>query len=116
MDLSQLKLPTSICFIVCLLLGLVIGYLDFNASEVQGAVLLLLLTTSAIGFLHPTGAWRWAILTAIGIPVIHFVAQALQIRQIYPLNNRYAIVLLPQIPAFIGAYAGVLLRKLSRSI
>ena len=115
MNLSDLKINTPLCLSLSLFLGLMIGYLDFHALEVQPAVLFILIATGALGFLHPTRAWCWAILLGIGVPLIHFVALAKGIKPNYPINGYYWVVLLPQIPSFIGAYSGVALRKLASS-
>lgn len=114
MNRSFLKLNTRLCQLASCGLGLLIGYLDFHAEEVQGTALLLLLTTGLLSLLHPRGAWRWAVLTGLGIPLVHYAAHVLNIRLIHPLENRIAVVVLPQIPALVGAYAGVLAHKLAR--
>ncbi len=110
MKFPEFKLINLLCYCASLALGLLIGYLDFFTTEVQGAVLLLLVATAMLGYTHPDGAWRWATLTAFGIPLIHLLALHLGVRPAYPVNSQLGVILLPQIPAFIGVYSGVALR------
>jgi hypothetical protein len=110
MKFPEFKLISFVCYCASLALGLLIGYLDFFTTEVQGAVLLLLVATALLGYTNPEGAWRWATLTAFGIPLIHLLALHLGVRPAYPVSSQLSVVLLPQIPAFIGVYSGVVLR------
>ncbi|HWQ35804.1 MAG TPA: hypothetical protein VNQ79_23375 [Blastocatellia bacterium] len=111
MNLLNLKINAWLCVGVCLLAGLVIGYLDQRASEVQGIVLLLLAATGLPGFIHPAGAWRWALLIGCGVPATHLVRRALGYPPSYPVEPNVFASFLALIPAFIGAYAGALLRR-----
>lgn len=113
MNIDDLKINTPLCLSISFLLGLLVGYVDFNAPEVQPAVLLLLVVTIVMGFLNPDCAWRVAIITGIGIPAVHYFAFVKGIKPHYEMHGQYAVALLPQIPSFIGAYSGVFLRKLA---
>lgn len=113
MNLTLPKINAWWCGASLLLAGLVIAWLDFRADEVQGTVLLLLITTGAAGFLHPAGAWRWALITGGGIPALHLINRALGNPSPYPVHPSILATLLPLIPSLIGAYAGVLLRRLT---
>ena len=115
MNMSDLKINSPICLSLSLLFGLLIGYLDFYAPEVQPAVLLLLIVTGAMGFLNPACAWRLALLTGIGIPVVNLYALSQGVKPSYSIKGQWAIWLLPQIPSFIGAYSGVLFHQLITS-
>ena len=59
MKFPEFKLISFVCYCASLVLGLLIGYLDFFTTEVQGAVLLLLVATAILGYTNPEGAWRW---------------------------------------------------------
>ena len=110
MKFPEFKLISFVCYCASLALGLLIGYLDFFTTEVQSAVLLLLIATALLGYTIPADAWRWATITAFGIPLIHLLALHLGVRPSYPVSSQLSVVLLPQIPAFIGVYSGVILR------
>lgn len=110
MKFPEFKLINFLCYCAAIALGLLIGYLDFFTTEVQGAVLLLLVATAVLGYVHPDGAWQLATITAFGIPLIHLLALYVGVRPAYPVSSQLSVVLLPQIPAFIGVYSGVVLR------
>ena len=116
MNISDLKINSSLCLGLSFLFGLLIGYVDFYAPEVQPAVLFLLIVTGTMGFVNPDCAWRLALLTGVGIPIMHFYALSRGIKPPYPINGQWGVLLLPQIPSFIGAYSGVLLRKLATNL
>jgi hypothetical protein len=102
---------TILCAVLALAGGLVAGAIDFNATEPQPAALLVLIFAGILGLIQPHGAWRWAIIVALGLPLAH-----LSLRQLgwqprdAPEPGEYA-TLIALIPAFIGAYGGVLMRR-----
>ena len=106
---------TVICAVLALLGGLIAGAIDFNATEPQPAALLVLVFAGILGLIQPRSAWRWAIIVALGLPLAH-----LSLRQLgwqprdAPEPGEYA-TLIALIPAFIGAYGGVLMRRVIQS-
>ncbi len=95
--------------------GLFAGWIDFNATEVQPTVLLLVVLGAAFGFVRPRRAWRWAIILGVCIPLGSLIFSALGYKPAeLPQPGVYAS-LIALIPAFIGTYGGVLIRKIVTS-
>ncbi len=98
--------------LTAILLGLLIGYADSRADEVQPAVMLILIFTFVFGFLQSRLAWWWAILIGSGIFSSYVIRLALGVTPPFsPQPNAFA-ALIALIPAFIGAYTGVAARWL----
>jgi len=91
--------------------GLFAGQVDFHNDEPQAAVLVLLVPGSMPGFARPRRAWRWGIIAALGIPATYLIGRALGHRPVYWPQPNICATLIAIIPALIGAYAGVLARK-----
>ncbi len=95
--------------------GLIAGWVDFNNDEPQAAAIVVILCAALLGFAQPRNAWRWAIVVALGIPLVYLIATALGLQpRTLPEPGIYAS-LLALIPSFIGAYGGVLIRKVISS-
>jgi hypothetical protein len=112
MDLTTWKLADQMCWSLGLLFGLMAGYIDLRADEVQGPVLLILIFATFLGFLNPASPWRWALIVGIGIPLTHFTGRAIGFYPHYPVLPNVFATFIALIPAFIGAYAGMLLRNI----
>jgi MFS family permease len=99
------------CTALALVLGLAVGWLDLHATEVTVTILGLLASGLLLGFLQPVAAWRWALLLALGLPVM--AAFGLQVRLETPepirLDPRVALVALAF--ALSGSYLGALVRR-----
>jgi hypothetical protein len=95
--------------------GLLAGAVDYNATEPQPAALIVLVCAALLGFAQPRNAWRWAILVALGLPLMYLVAPQLGWQPRSPSEPGLYATLIALIPAFIGAYGGVLLRRVITS-
>lgn len=96
--------------------GLLAAYLDFHTDEVQVAVLVILVGTFVVALLRPASAWRWALAAGLCIFAAYQFGPGLGFHPRYPaLPGNYA-TLLALVPAFIGAYAGVLMRYIARRV
>lgn len=84
---------------------------DLHNSEVQAAVLVLLVAGFLLGAMWPAGAWRWALVLGLSIVVGDYAAPQLHLvaRDPEPVNWGALIAV---IPAFIGTYAGVGVRRM----
>lgn len=102
--------------ITAILLGLLIGYADSRANEVQPAVLLILIFTFVFGFLRPRLAWLWAILIGGGIFSIQLIYIAFSVTPSSPAQPNIFAALIALIPAFIGAYTGAAARWLAHEL
>ena len=101
-----------VCSIMALLGAAFAGWVDFNNDEPQAAVLVILATTILLGFLLPSRAWLWAIIMALGLPVVYLFLRALGYQPVSPPSPGWYASLLAFIPAFIGVYSGVIGRLL----
>ena len=86
---------------VALVCGLAIGWLDVGASEVQGPLLLLMLATFAIALVSRTPAWLVALAVALGLPLAHMIAYAVN----GSANAQWGM-LVALAPALIASYSG----------
>jgi len=94
-------------YIIALGAGLLIGYGDLNAKEVQGTVLIILVLTFLFGVLLPRHAWRWALLIGLGVPLINWGGLIFGYHGLPTGLPWHLDTLIALIPAFIGAYCGV---------
>ncbi|MDQ6666291.1 MAG: hypothetical protein M3Z23_18080 [Acidobacteriota bacterium] len=96
-------LPAYLAAVCCAIFA---AYADSHNDEVQSAVLVILMGTFALGATFPTHPWRWALIVGLSIAARFAV---LRIRgDAAPFNAGGFVALAP---AFIGAYAGALLRR-----
>ncbi len=93
--------------------GACAGWIDFNNDEPQAAVLVILVATFLLGLAIPRRGWLWAIVVALGLPGMYLVLRAMGYQPVSPPSPAWFASLLGLIPAFLGAYAGVLLRAIS---
>jgi len=103
-------IPLWLVVLLCVIVGPVIGIIDFRATEVQPAVLLLLVGSAIISWLQPKYAWLVALMLGLSIVETHFVALAIGKA---PPSATALPTLLALIPACIGALTGAGLRALS---
>jgi hypothetical protein len=102
---------TVLCTALALAGGLIAGLIDFNATEPQPAALLVLIFAGILGLIQPRDAWRWAIIVALGLPLAHLSLRQLGWQPRDPVSPGEYATLIALIPAFIGAYGGVLVRR-----
>jgi hypothetical protein len=100
--------PLWVIVLLCVLVAPAIGWLDFHATEVQPAVLLLLVFSAAIAYLQPRYARVVALMLGLSIVETYFVAEAMGKTPAAPMVPRYG-GLVALIPASIGAAAGAVL-------
>jgi hypothetical protein len=91
--------------------GLGIGWLDLHTTEVIVTLVPLLASGMVLGLLRPRAAWRWAVLIALGLPLMAAVARLSGMRTAEPARLDPRIALVALAVALLGAYAGVLLRR-----
>jgi hypothetical protein len=102
-----------LCGALAASLGLAIGWLDLHTTEVIVTIVTLLATGFALGLLRPKAAWRWAVLIALGLPVMAALAKLSQIHTVEPVQLDPRVALLALAFALVGAYAGALLRRVA---
>jgi len=100
-----------------LIFGLLTGWLDFNATEVQLSALMVIAFSFGFSVANPKMAWLIALLMGGGIPVFAFVARLLGFTPVDQSHSVwYAGIILPLAIAFVAAYAGVLFQWLLRKL
>ena len=87
-------------------LGLAAGYVDMHNDEVQAAVLVVLVSTFALGLAQPRHAWRWALLVGPGVFLMYLLAGLFGYVSRAPAEPGPWATLIALIPALIGAYTG----------
>ncbi len=103
--------PTIISILLALGIGFMAGWVDFLNDEPQAAVLLLVVLGGLLGLTRPGMPWLCAIIAALSIPAFYLTASALDFRPVsWPQPNLFA-TLIALIPAFIGVYGGLGVRK-----
>ncbi len=92
-------------------LGLGVGWLDVRTTEVTVTVVALLAVGFLLGLLGPGKPWRWALLIALGLPVMAGVAELTGMQTAEParVDPRVALVALGF--ALVGCYAGAVIRR-----
>jgi hypothetical protein len=89
-----------------------IGWLDLHTTEVTVTISALLLGGLVLSLLQPRAAWRWAVLLALGLPVMAAVGRLLRLRTADPIHLDPRIALVALAFALVGCYAGVAIRRL----
>jgi hypothetical protein len=92
-------------------MGLGIGWLDLHTTEVIVTIVPLLLAGLLLGLLQPRAAWRWALLLALGLPVMEAIGRVLHVRTPEPIRLDPRIALVALAFALVGCYSGVAVRR-----
>jgi len=98
---------------VALIFAAILGYVNIHSIEVQSPVLVALVSSAIMGFVHPKRAWLWAIVIGLAVPLSYALAPILGYSVPYPPSPNIFATAIVFIPSFLGAYAGVLLRRLT---
>ena len=102
--------------VVC---GCYATYVDFHASEVQATLLILLVTSFALGCIKPRRAWLSAMIIAVFLPGIHvflFAVRSSKTGQGHPYLSRLMMLIPALAASFVGAYLGVFLRFIAHQV
>ncbi len=104
--------PTRLCAVLAAALGLGIGWLDLHTTEVIVTILALLSAGLVLGLLKPVGAWRWAILLALGLPAMAELGRLFGVRTPEPIHFDPRVCLFALMVGFVGCFAGVAVRRI----
>ena len=99
------------CTALAFALGLCIGWVDIHTTEVSVTIVALLGAGLVLGLLQPRAAWRWAVLLAIGLPVVEALGRLAGVRTAEPITLDPRVTLVALGFALVGCYAGVLVRR-----
>lgn len=106
---------TTLAIALSVALAVGIGWLDLYTTEVTVTILALLLAGLVLGLLQPGGAWRWAVILALGLPAAETVGRLLRVRTPEPIRLDPRIALVAFAFALVGCYTGVAFRRLRES-
>jgi len=99
------------CAALAFVLGLGIGWLDLQVTEVALTILSLLAAGLVSGLIQPAAAWRWAVLITAGLPIMATLSLAAGWQTAEPAGPDFRIVLVARAFALVGPYTGALIRR-----
>jgi hypothetical protein len=105
------KWPRLWHLLLALYLGLLVGLTDLRTDDPQLPALLLITFGLFLGFAQPKAAWRWALVLGLWVPALGFIAFAVKVTPAQLSDVFFSFIAL--VPALVGAYAGVFVRRLS---
>ena len=97
-------------------MGLLIGWLDLQVTEVFITILALLTAGFLLGLFQPVAAWRLAILIVIGLPIMESIALTGNWQTAEPVRVDIRITLVALAFALLGTYIGVFIRFSLRTL
>lgn len=109
--LRSIRWGGVVCLVLALAFGLFAAFLDFQTDEVTVAAFVVLVGTFVAGVLRPAGAWKWALACGLCIFAAYELGPPIGIHPRYPADPGNYATLLALVPAFVGAYAGAILRR-----
>jgi hypothetical protein len=98
------SLRDLVCTALFVALGLVLGWLDLHVTEVIVTILALVAFGLLPSLIQPAAAWRWALLVAIGLPIVAVGAIKFGLRTAEPVQPDLRITLVALVFALLGAY------------
>ena len=108
---GSMRNKTTLVIGLAILGSLFTGYIDSHASEVQATLMVMLPITFVLGFIQPKQAWLWALIVGLSVPLSYLVVLITGAHYSNPPPNGFT-TLIALVPAFIGTYCGVVLRKI----
>ena len=103
-------LTKTVLLFLIVAFGTMVGFTDLRAEAVQPAALLIFSFAAVLGAAYPDSAWRRALLLGLSVPAAHVIAGLTGTVLPYPVL-RFADTFLALIPAFVGTYVGVGVRR-----
>ncbi len=113
MALSKSNRDDLLWLIAAFGLGLLMVWFDLHTDDTGIVAGLLFIFGGLLGMGRPYGAWRWALALGLCVPAGEFLTLALGLTH-QPLSQATGS-LLALIFAFVGVYAGVLLRRAAQA-
>ena len=102
---------TKAMVLITLLLGTIGSYVTAMVQDVQLPMVMLSCFACLLGAAYPDGAWRRALMLGLSVPLAHLVSGATGVQVPYPAAH-FADSFIALVPAFLGTYFGVWLRRL----
>src|ERR1700758_1110332 len=91
-------------YILGALLGICAGFLDVKIGDLLFTALFVLASTMLLGALRPRRPWRWTLVVAIFVPIMHLLAYLALTQK--PYRAQIYESLLGFLTGIAGAYAG----------
>jgi hypothetical protein len=107
----QNKRPVRYLYLAALLVSVVTGYVHLRVDADQLVFLLLLVGAFLCGVAHPAGAWRWAVIAGLGIPIALAIGHGSP-AALFPHRDSDLPVPLPLVQAIFAAYGGAVFHRL----
>ncbi len=103
-------------YFVVVLISVGVGYADTHTKTDDNLpmVVIILTVTFLFGLAQPTNAWQWALIVGLGVPLSHLIGLLIGYHPPYPVKPNVLVTFIALVPAFVGAYIGVLVRSLAR--
>jgi MFS family permease len=101
-----------VCTALAVALGVVVGWIDMHVTEVIVTILALVAFGLILGLVQPAAAWRWALLIAVGLPIMELVAIKFNLQTAEPVHLELRITIVALGFSLLGAYIGVFIRYL----
>lgn len=102
--------PWKLAALAALCLGLVVGWIDVGATDVQGPVLLLMLASFIVALGSRAPVWIIAVAATLGMPIVAIGAWVATGAS----EPRFAM-LIAVVPAFLASFAGRRIGRVIRS-
>jgi NO-binding membrane sensor protein with MHYT domain len=112
------KQRVILVLLLAVLVSAAIGYVDthLNGDDNLPSVLIISCAAFVFGVFKPAHAWQWALIIGLGIPVSHLIGLLVGYHPPYPVKPNVLVTFIAFIPAFIGAYLGVLVRTITKLV
>jgi len=104
----------GVVYIAGTLFGLLAGWLDLRVADLLLTALIVLAATMMLGVWRPRRPWRWVVLVAVLVPVLHALAYLLWKER--PERAQVYESFLGFLTGTVGAYAGSVMRRAFNSL
>ena len=113
---SRISSRDLLCIVLASAMGLFAGWLDMHDTEVAVTILALMIFGLLLGLIQPSTPWRWAVLIAIGLPIMTLAAIKFDFRSAEPVKFDFRGTLVALVFASMGAYIGAFIRHIKRNL
>ncbi|MBV9645910.1 MAG: hypothetical protein JO043_00430 [Candidatus Eremiobacteraeota bacterium] len=74
-----MRSKTLVTFAFALCAGTFIGFIELHSDEVSPTLAAVGLFAALLGFAHPRGFWRWALIAGVSVPMCYVIGPAVGI-------------------------------------
>ncbi len=87
-------------------------FIEIEEKGLYIVVLLILLSTFALGFLHSRRAWQWALLVGLSVPLADLLSDSV-VAPVAGIRGLLVLAAFVVAVGLAGSYAGTLVRRLT---